>query len=385
MIIEYDALGHKTRMVDPDKGTWRYRHNALGELTCQIDANGQGTQVAYDELGRRTTRRDRTGVSSLSSCSGTTRGTTTWTYGTAAQTASFGQVTHESSQYNDAQGANHTTTRDYGYDTLGRVERVDTVIAEAGGFNRSYVEQTTFDQFGRVFQQFDAAGGNRGTRFIYNARGYLSQLREARGGTAGQVYWTVQAQDARGQVTLAEFGNGIEMSAVYEPATGRLERRIDSGGAVLAQDLETFWDAMGNLTRRHDRGGMRDQDERFFYDSRDRLTRTDRRFNGGTWQVKQRQRYDNSGNIICKSDVSASSCTGTATNYSYGAGSAGPHAVTQAGPRTFVYDANGNVSSDRNSGVLDRTFAYTSYDKVRKISRGNRHIESQPALFLTCS
>jgi len=130
---------------------------------------------------------------------------------------------------------------------------------------------------------------------------------------------------------------------------------------------------------------MRDQDERFFYDSRDRLTRTDRRFNGGTWQVKQRQRYDISGNIICKSDVSASSCTGTATNYSYGAGSAGPHAVTQAGPRTFVYDANGNVSSDRNSGVLDRTFAYTSYDKVRKISRGNRHIESQPVLFLTCS
>ena len=129
------------------------------------------------------------------------------------------------------------------------------------------------------------------------------------------------------------------------------------------------------MTRRHDRGGMRDQDERFFYDSRDRLTRTDRRFNGGTWQVKQRQRYDISGNIICKSDVSATSCTGTATNYSYGAGSAGPHAVTQAGSRTFVYDANGNVSSDRNSGVLDRTFAYTSYDKVRKISRGNRQIE----------
>ena len=50
--------------------------------------------------------------------------------------------------------------RRYRRDTLGRIERVDTVIAEAGGFNRSYVEQTTFDQFGRVFQQFDAAGGN---------------------------------------------------------------------------------------------------------------------------------------------------------------------------------------------------------------------------------
>ena len=33
----------------------------------------------------------------------------------------------------------------------------------------------------------EAGGFNRGTRFIYNAREYLSQLREARGAAAGQV------------------------------------------------------------------------------------------------------------------------------------------------------------------------------------------------------
>ena len=130
---------------------------------------------------------------------------------------------------------------------------------------------------------------------------------------------------------------------------------------------------------------MRDQDERFFYDSRDRLTRTDRRFDGGIWQIKQRQKFDLSGNIICKEDVSAVGCAQASSDINYTYGSTRPHAVTAAGSRSFVYDANGNVTTDRNNGVLDRTFAYTSYDKVRKISRGSRQIESQPALFLTCS
>ncbi|MEX0915584.1 MAG: toxin TcdB middle/N-terminal domain-containing protein, partial [Wenzhouxiangellaceae bacterium] len=173
VVIQYNDLGHKERLIDPDKGTWDYRHNALGELTCQIDAKGQGTQIVYDELGRRTIRRERTGVSNLASCAGTTVGTTTWTYGATALTPEFGQLIEESSHYNDAEGANHTTTRDYGYDDLGRLELIETTIAEAGNFNRSYIEQTTYDQFGRVFQQFDAAGGDRGTRFRYNARGYL--------------------------------------------------------------------------------------------------------------------------------------------------------------------------------------------------------------------
>ncbi|MDT8408122.1 MAG: hypothetical protein RQ741_00855 [Wenzhouxiangellaceae bacterium] len=54
----------------------------------------------------------------------------------------------------------------YGCDVLGRLEQVDTTIAEAGGFNRSYTERSTFDQFGRAFQQFDAAGGDRGTPLV---------------------------------------------------------------------------------------------------------------------------------------------------------------------------------------------------------------------------
>ncbi|MFU8832401.1 MAG: hypothetical protein ACNA7J_09620, partial [Wenzhouxiangella sp.] len=49
------------------------------------------------------------------------------------------------------------------------------------------------DQHGQVFQAFDASdasGDSRGIRPIYNARGYVSQIRESREGTAGKIYWT---------------------------------------------------------------------------------------------------------------------------------------------------------------------------------------------------
>jgi len=279
----------------------------------------------------------------------------------------------ESAQYADGIGIGHTTTRNYSYDSLGRGNRVDTTIAEAGGFNRSYTERTTFDQYGRVFQAFDAAGGGRGTRQVYNSRGYLARIRESRGGVNGEVYWTVLAQDARGQVTEAELGNGTRLLASFDAATGRLLHKVDSTGRALAQDLELVWDAIGNLTERDARSGLADQLELFQYDVRDRLTRVQRAVNGGAPGTVQQLRYDLSGNILCKSDVSASSCTGTATNYSYA--SSKPHAVTSAGPRTLVYDANGNVILDRHNGITDRQFHYTTYDQLRRVSRGGQQVE----------
>lgn len=60
-------------------------------------------------------------------------------------------------------------------------------------------------------------------------------------------------------------------------------------------------------------------------------------------------------------------------NYTYG--SSRPHALTQAGNRTFTYDNNGNVVEDRVNGALDRQFVFTSFDLQRRVSRSSRHTE----------
>jgi YD repeat-containing protein len=60
--IDYDPLGNRIWVDDPDKGKWYYHHNALGELLCQIDSNRQATLNRYDSLGRVVQRWDLTDV-----------------------------------------------------------------------------------------------------------------------------------------------------------------------------------------------------------------------------------------------------------------------------------------------------------------------------------
>ncbi|MFN2333776.1 MAG: hypothetical protein ABR550_05055, partial [Wenzhouxiangellaceae bacterium] len=217
------------------------------------------------------------------SCTGTQRGITTWTRSNTAGASSFGQVTAESSQYADGIGADHTASRTYSHDTLGRMFQVATTVVDGGTFSRSYTERTTFDQHGRVFQAFDASGDSRGVRHVYNPRGYVSQLKESREGTAGKIYWTVQSMTARGQVASALMGNGTQITASHDPATGAVLQLMDATGTTMAQDLLLAWDALGNLLSRRDWSGSRNQEEQFFYDVRNRLTRTDSRVNGGSW------------------------------------------------------------------------------------------------------
>ncbi|MBE7538013.1 MAG: hypothetical protein HS122_06340 [Opitutaceae bacterium] len=54
--IAHDVRGRKTSMVDPNMGTWEYRHNVFGELIWQKDAKLQVTTMTYDPLGRMKTQ-----------------------------------------------------------------------------------------------------------------------------------------------------------------------------------------------------------------------------------------------------------------------------------------------------------------------------------------
>jgi len=61
--IEYDPVfGRKIAMNDPDLGVWRYEYDALGNLTAQIDAKGQRTEMTYDILNRLVRRVDAVGA-----------------------------------------------------------------------------------------------------------------------------------------------------------------------------------------------------------------------------------------------------------------------------------------------------------------------------------
>lgn len=69
--------------------------------------------------------------------------------------------------------------------------------------------------------------------------------------------------------------------------------------------------------------------------------------------------YDKIGNLLTKPDLAETA----GHTYQYGAGAAGPHALTQLGNRQFQYDANGNLTSNGQQSVT-----WTEFNKPKIIT-----------------
>ncbi|MEE8339534.1 MAG: putative Ig domain-containing protein, partial [Xanthomonadales bacterium] len=353
----YDLAGRKISMNDPDKGYWQYAYNPLGELTRQRDSKNQAVDFTYDKLGRVASRRELKNVSSLTDGAYTTvnREITTWNNSTSSSVMGKGQVTKVI--YREGENGAIVHQLDSSYDSFGRPALVST--SQDG---LQLADETTYDQHGRVFQQFDASGDDRGIRYHYNTRGYLEKLQEAREGSNGAIYQHIQGMDARGNVTSMVLGNGVEAYATYQAQSGRIEvlEAYDAQGVEL-QYVTYRFDVVGNLESRRDTSQSRNLDESFSYDGLNRLEQVMLAENGGAAQSTLSLQYDASGNITYKSDVGS---------YLYGQNGAGPHAVTRAGGISYSYDANGNqVSGD------GRTITYTVFDKATRIAKGSEYTQ----------
>lgn len=359
--MTYDKLGRKKTMNDPDKGFWQYSYNAYGELVSQQDAKGQVTAMAYDKLGRMISRTDTCSAASDNCAAGQTEGSTIWTYNNTSVGEGIGQL--ESVVDSDS-----NYIKLIGYDSLGRADRTAISLKDNG----DHYEKVTYDQYGRVFQTFDAAGdGNWYSHAVqneYNNYGYLKAVHNAVvTDDVVETYYRVESMDLRGNVTQSQKSSSgaavITTTDTYDPVTGRLADRVSQTllGTII-QDLTYDWDAIGNLKNRRDQGAGKDLDESFNYDGLNRLLTS--QVTGGATQIVT---YDSLGNIKTKSDVAGGA------EYTYGsqANTLLPHAVTSIGAETFAYDANGNMTDDGS-----RELKYSTFDKPTEIIKGSSHTTS---------
>ncbi|GAA4107137.1 hypothetical protein GCM10022414_38040 [Zhongshania borealis] len=357
IVMEYDKLGRKTDMHDPDKGDWQYEYTAFGELEKQINAKGQHSKFEYDQLGRQTSRRDYLN-------SGQLEGETVWSYDTTAY--GLGKLV-------DVRDNISGYVKIVAYDKFGRPSKTVTSLGVNGNLGNHY-EKVTYDQYGRAYQVFDAARNDdtytdNGVEYKYNDYGYQHKTVDAvyNGSVTRKEYHTINAIDARGQITLESFGNGVARSNIYNDKTGRIENILatSSSGKVI-QSLQQKWDAVGNLDYAYDYGkggtnSARNRKMDYSYDALNRLTKTQWYDNNNLTRTENTT-YTILGNIKTK--------TGVGT-YLYNEDcNCGPHAVTQAGNTTYQYDANGNMVRD-SSG---RKIAYTTFDKPYYIEKGNTNV-----------
>ena len=339
--LERDDLGRVTTSTDPDRGAWDQAWNGFGELIKRTAPSGRYATFTHDGLGRVTARREHGAGGGLELGA-------SWTWDEAAN--GLGQPHRASESVSGYQ-------RTHGYDALGRPNDMATAYGGA-----THYERTTYDQFGRTFQTFDASResasySDGGVRHVYNNWGHLSKLQDAvmTGGSPRTVYWEALEADASGRVVKERFGNGAERIRRHDGETGRLEALTATRPSQASGDLQNLrmeWDDAGNLTRREDLTGSRDLDETFDYDGLHRMRWSQV---GGSSSARKSFTYDGYGNLRSKAGVG-----------SYAYFSSHPSRLRTAGSDTFTYDADGNMLTGAG-----RTQAYDAGGRMKSAVKGS--------------
>lgn len=347
--MTYDVLGRKLSMIDMDKGgsagrSWVYQYNAIGEMISQVDAKDQQTLIYRDNQGREVRRTEQ-------SSEGDILADHRWEFDNDDSIGySAGQLTLEEDLVSGFQ-------KFFEYDSLGRRNSVETIIDGS-----SYLTSTTYDEFGRVFQMFDAASHlqpNSGIQNEYNGNGYLASVHRTEGApSVSNRLRLIQAMDPRGNVTQETLGNGVMTTRAYDAASGRLNSIVSSKNNTLAQDLTYVWDNVGNLVQRTDNNSELSSAivETFSYDKLNRLTYSNHP------NETLVMTYHPNGNINTKSHLGTYVYSGICNGIK-----AGPHAVTQAGGRSYCYDYNGNMTSGDG-----RVLSYNSNDKLSRVVKAGQ-------------
>ncbi|MDP3791310.1 MAG: toxin TcdB middle/N-terminal domain-containing protein [Candidatus Omnitrophota bacterium] len=304
--IQYDSLGRKISMNDPDMGSWSYIYDEVGNLKSQTDAKNQTIAFTYDSLNRLIKKTYPLGTP------------VSYTYdaypvGSPSGPYTIGRLTSVA----DVSGM----TLFY-YDRLGReIKTVKTVDGV------SYTTLRSYDAPGRLISVTSPDG--EAITYAYNRQGGIDRVAGSR------TYVNNISYSATGQMLSLTYGNGAVTNYQYDPNTLRLTHlTTQNSQSTKLQDLGYTFDNIGNVKTLTDASPTGTNTQSFEYDDLYRLTKS----TGAGYGVINYQ-YDPIGNMTQKGDL-----TLTYPN----AGSVRPHAVKTAvknGQTIYTpdYDANGNM------------------------------------------
>jgi RHS repeat-associated protein len=299
--INYDTLGRKKNMSDPDMGYWQYTYDANGNLLTQIDAKGQTITFTYDELNRVKFKDYSTSDPDV-----------TYTYD--------GGLNGIGLLYR-VQNSNVTTTVN-SYDVMGRVTQVTKTITGDSARVTGYA----YDLSGKILT-VSYPGSYIVTNTYHAGSNLLYQV--YRGST---VFATLSNYTPTGKIGTMVQGNGVETIYSYNDYTTRLSSIYTHKGSTILQNRSYTYSDAGDITRIDDTDGVTYD---YTYDDLHRLE-TETNDSGGVYG-EMNVYYDAIGNITQKT-VGSNTLT-----YSYNDNNH-KHAVSAVNGYNFVYDNNGNMT-----------------------------------------
>ncbi len=334
--MNYDWLGRKTKMIDPDLGTWTYQYDNAGNLVRQTDAKSQTTCQYYDALNRLTGKYYQTN----NTVCPTNPSPKAVTYAYDGGTNGIGRRTGMS----DPSGSTA-----WSYDLQGRVVAQTNSI---NGITDSYTTRWTYDAMDRARTM--TYPDDETLTMTYNEQTLVKDLKTT---LNNYDYVTGSNYNAANQLTNLALGNGVMTNYGYHSQNLRLKTLQTASGATNLQNLQYDYDSVGNVTRLTNSlsNGVTEVST-FGYDHLDRLTSAT--LTGGASPYSASWGYDPIGNITQSTKDSVP------TSYTYDLTRV--HAVTQVGTQTFSYDANGNMSN-RPGDVL----TYDEENRLQQVAATN--------------
>ncbi len=173
--------------------------------------------------------------------------------------------------FTDAKDASNTITTDYFYDAKKRLEKT----IETTGYGAVFTKTLSYDAWGRVATETSEASlnGKSSKTVIQNdyKNGFAYKITDTQN---PKILWETKEINARGQLTKATLGNGIDIVNTYDSSNyGYLtntKHTLTATTATIMELTNDFDSQRGNLNWRKNSlfGNVQ---ENFTYDTQDRL------------------------------------------------------------------------------------------------------------------
>ncbi|GGO83687.1 hypothetical protein GCM10012289_77670 [Nonomuraea cavernae] len=378
--------------TDARGNTWTYRYTSAGDLAEQIDPEGLVVRLAYDALGRVTSK-------SQVSQAHPTGVTTTLTYD------ALGRLLTETQPgvKNEISNVTHTKRTTFAYDVDGN--KLSEKISDLTGGQAERVTAYTYDGLGRVATITGPEGGV--VQQQWNSLGQLARVTDARGAVVEHGYsnrgelntrtlkgWTGSpvnphaatdvllesfAYDLGGRLAAQEDAMGRKTSYTYFndnlPAK-KIADDVTLNGSGTARDVtleDHTYDAAGNPTKLVTGGGT--ATTTFVYDAAGRLT--SQTFDPGVLDRKTAYVYDANGNVTKSTRTSAGTARTEVAEYAYNKVNQVTRTTVENGAvdlvSTSVYDDRGLLTASTDprgntNGVDPEDFTSTMrYDLLGRL------------------
>jgi RHS repeat-associated protein len=320
--FQYDGLGNRSAVLDPDYGLTIEEHNAFGELMRRVTPNSVSTEYAYDKLGNKTRCVETDNITGTSTM-------TEWSYGTTTgKKGLLLQIKHGDDEII------------YDYDNNLHLQSV----AESRG-NDNFKTLYTYDKASRVESITYPSGVT--VHYGYNSEGQLRCIIDDN----AKVLWKLNGTNVLGAPTKITTGDGFVSYREYDPANNRLISLRTLSGERVIQDYDYNYDDFANMTDRIDnKHGI---NEHFSYDDLNRLTSSTDEHGENVFD------YDPLGRMIRKTQSGAT----VFANANY------------AGPKPYAIK-----SAQSQPGVFPQErmdIEYTTFGKVASICEGEKQVSFQ--------